>query len=46
MFVSSTSGNSDRANFTALHSTSMLAGQQVDALPGSGMTLLAYLEMW
>ena len=40
MFVSSTSGNSDRAKFTALHSTSMPAGQQVVALLGSGMTFL------
>ena len=40
MFVSLTSENSDRANLTALHSTSMPAGQQVVALLGSGMTFL------
>ena len=40
MFVSSRSGNRDRAKFTTLHSTSMPAGQQVVALLGSGMTFL------
>ena len=39
MFVSSTSGNSDRAKFTALHSTSMPAGQHVDAVPVKGMII-------
>ena len=32
MFGGSRSGNSERANFTAPHSTCMPAGQQVDAV--------------
>ena len=45
LFVGSRSGKSERAYFIAPHPTSMLARQQVDALPGSGMSLFAYLEM-
>ena len=36
LFRGSRSGNSERDNFTALHSTSMPAVQQVYAVPGKG----------
>ena len=41
MFGGSRSGNSERANCTSLHSTSMLAGQEVDAVLEKGMAISA-----
>ena len=39
VFGSSTRGNSEHTNFTALHSTSMPGGQQVEAMTGTGLTI-------
>ena len=41
LFGGSRSENSERAHFSALHSTSVLAGQQVDAVLGKGMNIKA-----
>ena len=41
VFGSSRSGNSERADFTAPHYTSMLARQQVDAVLDKGMAISA-----
>ena len=41
VFGGASSGNSELANFIALHSTSMLAGQNVDAVLDKGMAITA-----